>query len=90
MTIEQQIEEYELTAGDYLDATPDPAEVSYDDIGDRAMRAFAAMVDNVATVQDLADYRAWIVVQRMEGVDENSLRSSVAVATATAMSLGVE
>jgi hypothetical protein len=61
-----------------------------DPIGSNAVIAFGRMVDKTATVEDLHNYRAWIALCRLDGVSEEDLHTSLAVADALASDLGVQ
>ena len=73
-----------------LDEMPCPAIVDTDDMSYAAARAFAAMVDEVATVEDLAAYRTWMTYCRMRGDPEHTLIGAVSVSEHWAERLGVE
>lgn len=55
-----------------------------------AAHAFGRMVDEVATVEDLAAYRTWMTYCRMRGDPEHTLVGAVNVAAQWAERLGVE
>jgi hypothetical protein len=59
------------------------------DLDKNAVAAFARMVDNEATIEDLQAYRAWISYHRMTGMTEHDLHGAIAVANDTARKLGV-
>ena len=68
----------------------DPRSTSaHDTLGDAAVQAFAHIVDDCPTLDDLAAYRAWITYQRMTGMSEHDLKGAVAVAAVAAYKLGV-
>jgi hypothetical protein len=71
---------------DYID--DDPA-FELDTLGRAAAIAFGHMVDEVATVEDLEAYRAWIVSLRLDGWTDDELATSVSVADFLAAKLGV-
>jgi hypothetical protein len=65
-----------------VDIEPDPLVAA-------AAIAFGHIVDEVATVEDLEAYRAWIVSLRLDGWSEDEVATSVAVADHLAAKLGV-
>lgn len=76
-----------------IDEAPTPGDDEIDDTDNMAYaaaRAFANMVDEAATVEDLTAYRAWITARRLGGSPENELASSISVANYYAHKLGVD
>jgi hypothetical protein len=70
-----------LIEADPLDA-PDP-------VGRAAVVAFAHIVDDCATVEDLTAYRAWVTWLRLTGASDYEVQSSLDVADWLARKLGV-
>ena len=60
-----------------------------DPLATAAAIAFGHIVDEVATVEDLEAYRAWIVSLRLDGWTEDEVATSVDVANHLARKLGV-
>jgi len=73
----------------YLRVMDEPEE-RVDEVADAALVALAHMVDDVATVEDLHAYRAWVARLRLTGSSEDSLFASITVMKDLSKKLGVE
>lgn len=73
-----------------LEEPPTPDVDAVDDMSYAAAVAFTRMVDNCATVEDLAAYRTWMTYCRMRGDHEHTLIGAIAVSEDYARRLGVE
>jgi hypothetical protein len=60
-----------------------------DPLGRNAVIAFGHIVDGCATAEDVANYRAWIVSLRLDGLSESDLATSINLADAVAEGLGL-
>ena len=63
--------------------------LTLDPLAAAAAVAFGHIVDEVATVEDLEAYRAWIVSLRLDGWAEHDVATSVDVANHLARKLGL-
>ena len=72
-----------------MDAPPCPEDDAVEEMSYAAARAFAAMVDNCATLEDLRAYRAWMTYCRMTHMTEAEMVGAIAVSEDCARKLGV-